>query len=86
MKAFIEERLMFIDAIPVKRKANILHFENDASEADIFTTIQAEASRLHDVHAVPINDKKFSIGLIRIANIKNVINVFKHFSKVLEML
>jgi CRISPR-associated endonuclease/helicase Cas3 len=77
---FVNRRIQHLQALPAKRKAEIIKVEpikdNNIAEsmADI---IQSGAIRLHQDHSLNQGGKTLSIGLVRMANINHLVTVAK---------
>lgn len=88
--SFVSEHALFVDkrianlkkeAKPL-RKAQVIHIGRELDEdkkpsALIASIIKQSITNLHEHHAVAVNDKQISIGLVRMANIDPMVQVAK---------
>ncbi|MFK5986837.1 MAG: type I-F CRISPR-associated helicase Cas3f [Pseudomonadota bacterium] len=76
---FIDKRVKKLEAQPVKRQAKIVKVEQSESSTikSIAKTIQEQTLQLHQYHSQTCNNKTLSIGLVRMANIKQLVAVAK---------
>jgi len=82
--SFVEKRLKNLrqNTKPL-RKAKVIKIERRLNNKETPSELMASAIRqsidtLHNQHAVKVDNKKVSIGLVRMANIKPLIQVSKH--------
>jgi CRISPR-associated endonuclease/helicase Cas3 len=89
-KKFVGNRVSLLknNAISSKRKGELTHVleSQEGTKKDIFeryaTTIQKSILQLHQVHAIHLNNKTLSIGLVRMANISPLVNVATSLFKI----
>lgn len=91
---FIDKRVAHLAAMPVRRKARILEVDDHLKNGDpeqvydeLAQSIIDEACALHDVNHEysTILNKVASIGLIRIANTKNLVALAKRMASSIEV-
>ncbi len=83
-KDFVNKRVGYLQAIPAKRRAEIIEIESDVGKtiAEIMAdTIMAGSRRLHKDHCLNRERKTLSIGLVRMANINKLVAVSKALLK-----
>ena len=82
---FVQIRVNYLQALPAKRRAEIIKIERDASKTIAETmadAIQAGSIRLHQDHCFGNHEgKTLSIGLVRMANINKLVAVSKALLK-----
>ena len=83
-KKFVQKRVNYLQALPAKRRAEIIKIEREANKTIAETmanAIQAGSIRLHQDHCVNRDRKTLSIGLVRMANIDPLVAVSKSLLK-----
>jgi len=82
---FVQNRVNYLQALPAKRRAEILRIEREANKTIAETmadVIQAGSIRLHQDHCLSnYEGKTLSIGLVRMANIDKLVAVSKALLK-----
>ncbi|MCU7940626.1 MAG: type I-F CRISPR-associated helicase Cas3f [gamma proteobacterium symbiont of Bathyaustriella thionipta] len=83
-ETFIKKRIKKLQAQPVKRSAKIIGVElTEPSVAESMAkAIQKYALKLHQHHKQTCDNKALSIGLVRMANIKQLVAVAKALLKI----
>jgi CRISPR-associated endonuclease/helicase Cas3 len=83
-KKFVQIRVNYLQALPAKRRAEIIKIEREANKTIAETmaaAIQAGSKRLHQDHCLNRDRKTLSIGLVRMANIDRLVAVSKALLK-----
>jgi len=81
-QSFVEKRAKFLDELPVRRQASVLplalnYHKEQASEfySELGQLLINESVNLHESHKIKNEQASLSVGLIRIANIKNIVQL-----------
>lgn len=81
-QAYVEKRAKFLASQPIKKQAKVLPLElsfnkeqQDGFYSQLGQKLLDEAVNLHKQHKIQGKEANLSIGLIRIANIKNIVNL-----------
>ena len=79
-KKFVSQRVKQLNIQPQKRSGEIIPIQESTDNVyqNMANTIFASIQALHTQHHISYNDKKVSIGLVRMANIQPMIQVAKH--------
>ncbi len=80
---FVKQRVKYLKKLPARRRAEILEVNKDSGTAieALSHAIQSGSLRLHQDHAQSKDGKHISIGLVRMANIKQMVAVAKTLLK-----
>ncbi len=77
---FVKKRIKHLQVLPAKRKASIVVVQHDDEQTiakSMAATIQGCSIKLHKAHGQSKNNKSLSVGLVRMANINQLIAVAK---------